>query len=78
MVGARLIVIVRSVEPEPRRSVASTLKVDVPLANGVPVRLTLLPLVESIESPAGGVPTIDHVHNRQGSPVSVAVRFSGE
>jgi len=75
MVGAGLIVIVRSNEPEPRRSVACTVKVDPPLARGLPVRFTLLPLVESSERPAGGAPTVDHVHNMQGSPASVAVKF---
>jgi len=52
-----------------------TLKLGESLASGIPVRFTLLPLVGSSEKPAGGVPTIDHVHNVQGSVASVAVKF---
>ena len=75
MVGAKLIVIVRSSEPEVTTPVACTLKVDPPFARGTPVRFTLLPVVESRERPAGGAPIIDHVQNIQGSPTSVAVKF---
>src|SRR5438094_1042191 len=77
MPTAGLIVTVAVAEPEPIRSVACTvtLKLGESLASGVPVRFTLLPVVESSEKPAGGVPTIDHVHNIQGSAASVAVKF---
>jgi len=75
MPKAGLIVMVMPSVPELRRSVACTVNIEVPSDVGVPLMLTLLPLVELRPRPAGGEPAeMAHVHRTQGSVVSVAVR----
>ena len=76
--AALIVIVMDSGADGPKASVACTSKVELPLDEGVPVRFTLLPLVESNEIPAGGEPepeTNAHVHKAQGSGPSVAVRF---